>query len=236
MLKNKVVLITGGSSGIGAETARLFAENGADVVITYKSNKKGADEVVKSLKNHEVNALAIKADLTKDNNAKMVVKEVIKRFGHIDILVNNAGRYINGDEWNGSAKIWLKSLEQNLISAMSMSKYVTEHFLKQKSGIIINISSRYCADGQFESISYAAAKAGIVNITQAYAKLLAPIGGRVNSVSPNATRAGYWLTAPKEEVEAQGKLVEPIEVAKKVIYLASDEAKNITGQNFFVGE
>lgn len=235
MLKDKIVLITGGSSGIGAETAKLFALKGARVAITYKTNKKGADEIVKEIRSIGGEAWAIKADLTKDNNAKKVVGAVIKKFGRLDILVNNAGRYINGDEWNGPAKVWLKSLEQNLVSVMSMSKYATKYFLKQKSGIIVNIASRYSKDGQFDSISYAAAKAGVANVTEAYAKLLKPIGGRANTVSPHATRAGYWLTAPKEELVGKN-LIEPIEVAKKILFLASDESKDITSQNFFVGE
>jgi NAD(P)-dependent dehydrogenase (short-subunit alcohol dehydrogenase family) len=116
---------------------------------------------------------------------------------------------------------------------MNVSKYIIEVFQKQKSGVMVNIASRYSTDGQPDSLSYSASKAGVVNITQAYAKLLAPFG-RANVISPNAVKAGYWLRAPKEEVEAQGKLVEPDKVAEKVLFLVSDEAKDITGQNFQV--
>ncbi len=227
----KTILITGGSSGIGKATALMFAKNGANIAFTYKSNKAGADEVTKEIENLGQKALAVQADLISEKEAKNVVSQTIKTFGKIDVLVNNAGRYIDGDEWNGSADIWVKSLQQNLVSVMNISKYVIEVFQKQKSGIMINIASRYSTDGQFESLSYGASKAGVVNITQAYAKLLAPFG-RANAISPSAVRAGYWLRAPKEEVEAQGKLVEPEKVAEKVLFLASDEAKDINGQNF----
>ena len=230
MFKDKIILITGGSSGIGATTALMFAQNGADVAITYKSNKDGADLIVKKIEELGYRALAIQADLINENEAKNVVEKTMAEFGKIDVLVNNAGRYIDGDEWNGTADVWVKSLQQNLVSVMNMSKYVIEVFQKQKSGVMVNIASRFATNGQPDSLSYSASKAGVVNITQAYAKLLTPFG-RANAVSPGAVNVGYWLRAPKEELEAQGKLIEPEEVATKILYLASDEAKDITGQN-----
>lgn len=240
MFKNKAVLVTGGSSGIGMATALLFAENGADVVISYKSNKKGALHVVDDVKKLGRKSFAIKADLTKDQDAKKVIQSVINKFGKIDVLVNNAGRYIDGDEWNLESKTWLKSLQQNLVSVMSMSKYATEFFEEQKSGIIVNISSKHGVFGHADSISYGAAKAGVINVTQSYSKLLSSFGGRANSVSPGAVMAGYWLTAPKKELEEKlaeksGRgLVDPQKIAKKIVFLSSDKAKDINGQNFVI--
>jgi 3-oxoacyl-[acyl-carrier protein] reductase len=239
MFKNKIVLITGGSSGIGEATALLFAKNGADVVITYKSNKEGAERVINQIKGLGQKGLALQADLISEIEAKKVVDEVMKNFGSIDILVNNAGRYIDGDEWNGPSEIWSKSLQQNLISMMNISKYEVEIFLRQKSGIMVNVASRHGLNGWPDIISYSAAKAGVINITQTYAKLLAPFG-RANVVSPWAVNCGYWLTASKEETEATliesgcSKLIEPETIAQKIVFLASDEAKNINGQNFLI--
>jgi 3-oxoacyl-[acyl-carrier protein] reductase len=239
MFKDKVAIVTGSSSGIGAETALAFAKEGAQVVVTYKENKAGADEVAGKIKELGGKTLVVQADLIDESEAKNVVKKTMQEFGQIDVLVNNAGRYIDGDEWNGNAEIWTRSLEQNLVSVMSMSKYVIEIFQKQRSGVIVNISSRYSAQGQFDAISYAAAKAGVANITQAYAKMLAPFG-RANAVSPSAVNTGYWLSAPKEELNATiaqvplGKLVEPKDIAEMVLFLASDKASNVTGQNIFV--
>ncbi|MFA6551072.1 MAG: SDR family oxidoreductase [Patescibacteria group bacterium] len=241
MFTNKTILVTGGSSGIGEVAALMFAQNGADVAITYKSNKEGADNVVEKIKKLGQKAIAIQADLIYENEAKSVIDVVIKEFGKIDILVNNAGRYIAGDEWNGPSDIWMKSLQQNLISTMNVSKYAIKIFQKQQSGIMINIASRCGLDGQYDIISYAAAKAGVINITQAYAKLLSPFG-RANSISPAAVNAGYWLSASKEETEKMlankpnHKFIEPETIAKKIIFLASDEANNITGQNFSIIE
>lgn len=240
MFKNKVILITGGSSGIGKTAALLFAEKGADVVITYKNNKKGAEDVVSEILKIGRKSLAIKADLSEDQNAEQVTKEVIETFGKIDVLVNNAGRYIDGDEWNLESKTWIESLKQNLVSVMSMSKYVTKVFQKQKSGIIVNVASKHGVSGHADSISYGASKAGVINITQAYSKLLSPFGGRANSISPSAVEAGYWLTAPKEELEERltrrpnHKLIEPRQVAEKIVFLASDGSKNINGENFLI--
>ncbi len=233
MFKDKTVLITGGSSGIGAATAIMFAKNGANVAITYKDNKEGAERVAAEIEKLGQKALTIQADLINEVEAKNAVNETIRKFGRIDILVNNAGRYIDGDEWNGPSEVWVKSLQQNLVSVMNVSKYVIEVFQRQKSGVMINLSSRYSTDGQFESLSYAAAKAAIVNITQAYTKLLAPFG-RANAISPSAVRAGYWLRAPKEELKAQGKLIKPEKVAEKILFLASDEAEDINGQNILI--
>ena len=240
MFKNKVVIVTGASSGIGEQIALAFAKEGANLIITYKENKKGAEEVASKIKNkNKGKVLIIQADLTIDSEARNVVEKTMQEFGKIDILINNAGRYISGDEWNGLAEIWSRSLEQSLVSVMSMSKYAIEIFQKQKFGIIVNVSSRYSAKGQADALAYSAAKAGLANITQAYAKILAPFG-RANAVSPGAVKAGYWLRAGKEELEETledvllEKLVEPKEIAETVLFLASDKAKSITGQNIFV--
>lgn len=241
MFKDKVVFITGGSSGIGREAALLFAHEGAHVAITYKSNKEGAEDTLAQITKQGNKGLVIGTDLANDDEAERAVQRVVETFGRIDILVNNAGRYVEGDLWEGSSNIWIQSLRQNLVSVMSVSKYVISEFEKQQSGIIVNVASRHGMSGQYDALSYAASKAGVINITQAYAKLLSPYG-RANAVSPSATQAGYWLTAPKDELEAtiasrpNHKLVDPKTVAEKIVFLASDAAANINGENIQVTE
>ncbi len=235
-LKDKVVLITGSSKGIGKATALLFAREGAKVIINYSKSEKEANEVLKEIGKIS-DSIVIKCDVSNESEVKKMFEKIIKKFGKLDILVNNAGVYIDGDEWNGSAEIWVETLKQNLISAMNTSKYASEIFQKQKSGVIVNIASRYSVSGKYDSLAYSASKAGIVNITQAYSKLLSPFG-RANAISPGATKSGYWLRAPKEEVEANiassplKRLIEPEEIAKISLFLASDDSKAITGQNF----
>jgi 3-oxoacyl-[acyl-carrier protein] reductase len=212
--KGKVVLITGSSRGIGKATALLFAKEGAKLIINYSNSKKEANAVVNEIKKMGPDAIAIKCDVSKENDVKRMFKKIISKFGKLDILVNNAGKYIDGDEWNGSSKIWEKTLQQNLISAMNTSKYATEIFQKQKRGVIINIASRHSISGQIDALAYAAAKAGMVSITQAYAKFLSPYG-RANAISPGPVNSGYWLRAPKEELKEVlkkmpgKKLIEP---------------------------
>jgi 3-oxoacyl-[acyl-carrier protein] reductase len=237
-LKDKVVLVTGSSRGIGKAIALLFAKKGAKVIINYSKSEKEANEVVSEI-NKISEGISIKCDVSDEKSVKSMIEKIVKKFGRLDILINNAGKYIDGDEWNGSPKIWEKTFQQNLISAMNTSKYAAEIFMKQKSGAIVNIASRHSVSGQFDALAYAASKAGMISITQAYSKLLAPYV-KVNSVSPGAVRAGYWLTAPKEEIEEtiskmkNKKLIEPEEIAKVVLSLFSSQSSNITGQNILV--
>ncbi len=238
-LKNKVVLITGASSGIGKATALLFAKHGAKVAITYKDNKEGADEVISEITKLGLDAIALQSDLTNESVSKSLISQVISKFGEINILVNNAGRYIDGDEWDGNIDIWELSIKQNLLSVLNVSKYALIQMQKQQSGIIVNISSRYSISGQFDALTYAISKSGIVNLTQGQAKLMAP-WGRSNAVSPGAVKAGYWLIATKEELDQNinttplHKLVEPEDIAEAVVFLASDKAQMITGQNLII--
>jgi len=233
--KDQVVLITGSSRGIGKATALLFAKEGAKIIINYSKSEKEANEVCREIEKFS-EAIAIKCDVSKESQVKKMFEKIILTFGKINVLVNNAGIYIDGDEWNGSAEIWEETLRQNLISAMNTSKYASEIFQKQKKGIIVNISSRYSISGRYDSLAYSASKAGIISLTQSYSKLLSPFG-RVNSISPGAVRAGYWIGAPKEEVDVNiassplKRLIEPEEIARIVLFLASEDSSTITGQN-----
>lgn len=232
----RTVLITGGSSGIGAATARKFAQESYNVAFSFNTNAEGAAQVVGEIEEAGAQAFSFQAELSREAEAKALIDAVLEKFGGIDVLVNNAGRYIEGDEWNGTEEIWSQTLAQNLISVMSVSKYCLPVFEKQQSGVIVNVASRLGLSGNYEELAYGAAKAGVINVTQAYAKLLAPYG-RANSVSPGAVEAGYWLTAPQEELEArvakkpQKRLTSPEEVVDVIYFLASDEARNINGEN-----
>lgn len=199
-LKDKVVVVTGASSGIGKAIALAFAKEKAKLAISFKENKEGAEETAKEIAQLGSEVLMLQADLNNESEAKTLVEKVLEHYGQIDILVNNVGRYVEGDDWNGSEEVWIKSLKQNFVSTLCVSKYTIEHMQERKSGVIVNISSRYSVAGQFDAITYAASKAAIVNLTEAQAKLMAP-WGRSNAVSPGGVMSGYWLTAPKEEID-----------------------------------
>lgn len=150
------------------------------------------------------------------------------------------GKYFDGDEWNGTYDAWQSTVQTNLYSALLCSKFACEYFLQKKSGVIINIASKYGITGQFDSIVYGASKAGIINITKAYAKKMAPYI-RVNCISPGAIKAGYWLTEDAlnyidEEIKQvpMGEFVEINDIVEAILFLASDQAKMITGQNLVV--
>lgn len=236
-LRGKVALITGSSRGIGKAIALLFAKEGAKIIVNYSKSEKEANEVLNEVKKVS-EGIAIKCNVSNENQVKRMIAKIVKKFGKIDILINNAGRYTDGDEWNGISKIWEKTLNDNLISVMNVSKYAAEIFLKQKSGVIINIASRFSIFGQYDSLAYSASKAGIVNVTQAYSRLLAPFG-RANAISPGPVKAGYWLRAPKEEIDLttaslpNKRFLETEEVANLALELVSDE--KINGQNILLG-
>ncbi len=238
-LKDKVVLVTGGSSGIGKATVAAFAHEGAKVCFSYKTNQEGAQSVVTELGQAGSDIKVFQVDLTKDEEAKRLIDFTTSEFEHIDIVVNNAGRYMDGDVWDGEVDLWMKSLQQNLISAMSVCKYAISHMQSRNTGVIVNIASRHGLSGQHDALTYAASKAAIINSTQAYAKLMAP-WGRANSVSPGAVRAGYWATAPQEELEENingtllESIVEPDDIANAVIFLSSNQSKMVTGHNLIV--
>lgn len=239
-LKDKIAIVTGSSSGIGAATAVLLAKEGANVVVCYKNNKQGAESTAGKILEIGGKAIIQQANLENPKEVRVLVENVVKEFGRIDILVNNAGGYIEEDEWNGTTDVWLDTLKQNLISVMNISREVISLFVKQKSGIVVNIASRHSIAGHHDAISYGAAKAGIVNVTQSYAKVLAPYG-RANVISPSGTRAGYWIDDEvKEELEENiantplGRLIEPDEIANLVLYLVSDDSAMITGQNIHI--
>ena len=237
-LKNKIVLVTGASTGIGAETAKLFAKEGAIVIINYLNSETSAIKVLESVQRYS-EGIIVKCDVTNEEEVKKMVNDIIIKYSKIDILVNNVGGYLEGDEWNGNSNIWEESLNLNIISTLNVSKYVSQEFLKLGSGVIVNVASRYARMGHYDSITYAAAKAAIVNITQAYSKLLSPLG-RANSVSPGATDAGYWKVAPKEEIEIakskspHNKLIDPKHIAEVILFLASEKSKMINGQDILV--
>ena len=236
---NKTILITGSSKGIGKATALRFAKDGNNIIINYLADKNSADNVVSEIKKLGSNAIAIQSDVTKEDEAKKLIDLSIQEFKTIDILINNVGGYIDGDEWNGSTQVWKDTFDKNIISTLNVSKFVIPIFQTNKKGTIINLSSRYCNNGQIDAITYAASKAAIVNITQSYAKLLAPFG-TANSIAPGPVNTGYWLRADKSEIEENlnaipmKAFVEPSQVADLINYLCSDSASMITGQNIFI--
>jgi len=232
-LKDKVAIITGSSRGIGRATALLFAQEGAKVVINYKTHKEEAEQVYKAI--GKDNALIIQADVSKEEDVKKLVSETTKKFKFIDILVNNAGEIIRPGDWKTGTDTWHKTLDINLTSAWLMTREVAPIMQKQTFGSIVNIVSTVGILGVAPVLAYSCAKGGLVSMTKAFAKELAP-GIRVNGVAPSNVMTGMARGAGDELIERMKRttplqrIAQPEELARAILFLASDDASYITGE------
>jgi 3-oxoacyl-[acyl-carrier protein] reductase len=237
-LIGKVVIITGGSRGIGAATAELFAKVGADVIITFTKNTIAADQIVDRIQRYGRRCLAIKADVSKEINAIKVVEQTLKRFGKIDILVNNAGIWTYGKIGEMSEKIWKETMAVNLDGMFFLTNAVVPHMKKRKYGKIINISSAAGQRGEADHSHYAASKGGVISFTKSIATELGPFNINVNSVAPGwvETDLNHEVFVDKKYRE-QERLKIPIQrmptgedLAGPIVFLASEYARHITGE------
>ena len=236
-MENKVVLITGGSRGIGKAIAKKFAKAGYNIVINYTSEsfefEKFKEEIVE---NENINILFIKTDVTKYNECEKMVKEVINKFGKIDVLINNAGITKDGLLMRMKEEDFDKVIEVNLKGTFNVTKNVIPYMMKQRYGKIVNISSVVGIGGNAGQANYAASKAGIIGFTKSVAKELASRNILANCVAPGFIKTdmtNILSDTVKENINKQiplNKMGEANEVANAVYFLASDENTYITGQ------
>ena len=232
----KTVLITGASRGIGAETARRFAKEGYNVVINYVKNKELAEKVAEDVASLGGTPLIVKADVSKDKEAKALVERTISVFGKIDVLVSNAGvaeygLLIDSDE----SKID-RVIDVNLKGTINVCKYSSEQMIKQMSGRIINVSSMWGVDGGSNETIYSASKAGVIGFSKALAKELGFSNINVNVVAPGVIKTDMISNLSDEDIEELasqtilGRIGMPKDVAGVIYFLASEDASYITGQ------
>jgi 3-oxoacyl-[acyl-carrier protein] reductase len=235
-LTGKTALVTGGSRGIGRAIGNRFAQQGADVAFTYKGNAAAATEAAEVIDALGRRSVPIQADASDPEAADSVVKAVLEVFGKIDILVNNAGVTRDDLIMRMSAEAWREVLETNLFGAFWMIKAVTRPMLKARSGRIVNITSVSGQAGQMGQANYSSAKAGLIGLTKATARELASRGITCNAVAPGMISTELTADLPEAlmaEAIARtplGRFGTPDEVADAVAFLASDEARYITGQ------
>ncbi|MDR3465289.1 MAG: SDR family oxidoreductase [Xanthobacteraceae bacterium] len=239
-LANKTALITGGNSGIGLSTARLFVAEGARVAITGR-NQQTLDEVANEL-SHGV--LAIKADATDVDALDAAVAATVGKFGRLDALFANAG--IGGTTPLGGTtlKAFEEVIRTNLTAVFFTVQAAAPH-LNDNASVILN-GSVHTALGMPGYAAYAATKAGVTGMSRVFASELAPRGIRVNVVAPGATRTPIWkgaaptpeamqaLDARVSSTSPLGRMGEPDEVAKTVLFLASDDSSNVNATEIFV--
>jgi 3-oxoacyl-[acyl-carrier protein] reductase len=239
-LEGKVALVTGASRGIGRAIALSLAEAGADVAVNYAGSEQAAADVVQTIESMGRQAIKIRANVGNAEEAEGMVKEVIERFGKLDILVNNAGITRDNLIMRMKEEEFDQVINTNLKGVYNCLKAVTRPMMKQRSGRIINISSVVGSLGNPGQANYVAAKAGVIGLTKAAAKELAPRGITVNAVSPGfiVTDMTDQLTDDQKQAILQqiplGTLGQPENIAKTVSFLASDDAVYITGQNIHV--
>ena len=236
MEENKTVLVTGGSRGIGKEIALKFAKQGYDVIINYVSDKTDTEELKKELEANGGKALIVKADVTNPEQIENLVKTAIETFGKIDVLVNNAGITKDNLLMRMSEEEFDKVIEVNLKGTFLMTKAVTKYMMKKRQGSIINLSSVVGVTGNAGQCNYAASKAGIIGFTKSVAKELASRNIRANAIAP-----GFITTDMTDVLNETTKenilnaiplhtMGEANDVANLAYFLASDDAKYITGQ------
>jgi 3-oxoacyl-[acyl-carrier protein] reductase len=236
-LKGKVVLITGGSRGIGAESVRMFAESGCDVAFTYRTEfeaaKKLADKYGKKVK-----VKSYKTDLSQEADIFKTVENVLLDFKKIDILVNNAGIWNEGRIEELSLQDWRKMLEINLTGTFLFTQLVIPGMKENNFGRIINLSSTAGQRGEAEHSHYAATKGGINAFTKSLASELGPFGITVNAVAPGwvDTDMNVEVFSDKEYLETEKKeiplrqIATAADIAGPILFLASDLANHITGE------
>ncbi len=233
---SKTAVITGASKGIGAATAILFARKGYNVVLNYNQSYQSVKLLTSSLTGQGFSVSAIKADVSNKLETDFLINETIDKFGTVDVLINNAGisisAPINEMDLHDSDRIF----DVNLKGVYNCCKSVVPRMISQKSGKIINISSMWGQVGASCEVAYSAAKAGVIGLTKALAKELAPSGITVNAIAPGIIDTTMNSDYTIEEIEdfvsriPISRMGTPDEVALAAFFLAGDGADYITGQ------
>ena len=236
LLTDKTAVVTGGSRGIGRAIAVALAAEGAKVAVIYAGNAAAAEETLSLIKEQGGEAVAMQCDVADDAAVSDMINAVKEQFGSVDILVNNAGITRDGLLMRMKEGDWQTVLDTNLTGVFHCTKAVTKLMMKQRSGAIINITSVVGQTGNAGQANYAAAKAGMIGFTKSVAKELASRGIRVNAVAPgciDTDMTAVLSDAVKEDMLKSiplGRVAQPEEVAKAVVFLASDNASYITSQ------
>jgi 3-oxoacyl-[acyl-carrier protein] reductase len=234
--KDKVVLVTGGSRGIGRACSVAFAKRGATVVLSYAGNEAAATETVKLVTEAGGKGKAIRFDVANPEECTKAIDETVKELGRLDVLVNNAGITIDGLIMRYSDADYCKTLDTNLKGAFNLIRAVSRPMMKQRAGCIINMTSIVGEMGNAGQSAYAASKAGLIGLTKAMAKELAPRNIRVNAVSPGFIETDMTQHIPEEakkmmlQVTPLQRLGRAEEVAAATVFLASSDASYITGE------
>lgn len=245
LLKDKVVVVTGGAKGIGAAIVKVLADEGSFPVVVDRDTEAGRKKE-ESLRSDGRRCLVIAADLCQADSCANTIEQTIREFGRLDALVNNAGINDRVGLENGSPEEYLKSLQRNLLHYFNMAHYALPH-LKQSGGSIVNIASKTAVTGQGGTSGYASSKGAILALTREWAVELLSYSIRVNAIVPAEVMTPLyrqWLeTFPNpqeklrlitERIPLGKRMTTPDDIAAMAAFLISPRASHITGQHVFV--
>jgi 3-oxoacyl-[acyl-carrier protein] reductase len=239
-LKDRVAIVTGGTRGIGRAISLVLAQEGAEVIANFSKDINAAEELMSEAKSRGLKIRLFKADVTQFDQVKEMVEETFAQYGRIDILVNNVGLIRDNFLMLMSDEDWDSLMKTNLTSLFHCCKAVIRKMIPERRGKIINISSVSGILGTAGQTNYAATKGGVISFTKSLARELGPFNIHVNAIAPGLIESEVVSKTPKEKVEAiiksssLGRIGKPEEVAKVVLFLASDDSNYITGQTIVV--
>ena len=240
LLENQVAIVTGGTKGIGRAISLVFAQEGAEVIANFSKDISLAEDLMDEAKSRGLKIRLFKADVTQFDQVKEMVEETFAQYGRIDILVNNVGLIRDNFLMLMSDEDWDSLIKTNLTSLFHCCKAVIRKMIPERRGKIINISSISGILGTAGQTNYAATKGGVISFTKSLARELGPFNIHVNAVAPGLIESEVVSKMPKEKVEtiikssSLGRMGKPEEVAKVVLFLASDDSNYITGQTIVV--
>jgi len=233
-LEGKIAMITGGSRGIGRETAVTFADAGAKVAVVDVSEEQGK-ETVNLIRKNSGQAFFAEMDVTIREQVKDVVSKIENKWDRIDILINNAGINRDAKALNMTEEQWDKVVETNLKGVFNCTQAVAPGMVEQEYGRIVNSSSVVALYGNYGQTNYVASKAGVIGMTKVWAREFGPKGVTVNAIAPGFIQTGMMENVPEKVINQItdrtpiGRLGKPAEVAKTFLFLASDDASFING-------
>lgn len=237
-LEGKSAIVTGGGRGVGRAISIAFAKEGANVVVNYAGNQKAADEVVEIIKGMGRKAVAVKGDVGQEADAQRIVETCAEAFGTVHIVVNNAGISKPSMMHKMSVETWDEVVNVQMRGPWLMVKAASKYFMQQSYGRVVNVTSVAGIVGTVGQINYSAAKGGVVSLTKSVARELAKYNVTANVISLGIVTTEMTHTISTDEKLKEiytrrillARYADPEDVAPAFVFLASDDARYITGQ------